>query len=66
MVKIAEAEYPNVLAADMLLAVQKVGYKGKGLTEKISFPYDQLTTNVDGPLLAERLLSTFSAHAERG
>lgn len=54
MVKIAEAEYPNVLAADMLLAVQKVGYKGKGLTEKISFPYDQLTTNVDGSLLAER------------
>lgn len=52
VVKVAEAEYPNVLAADMLLAVQKVGYKGQGLAEKLSFPYDQFTTNADGPLLA--------------
>ena len=34
MVKIAEAEYSNVLAADMLLAIQNVGYKGQGLVEK--------------------------------
>ena len=29
MVKIAEAEYPNVFATDMLLALQNVGYKDK-------------------------------------
>ncbi|UYX54960.1 thiamine pyrophosphate-binding protein [Bacillus thuringiensis] len=66
MVKIAEAEYPNVLAADVLLAVQKVGYKGKGLKEKISFPYDQLTTNVDGPLLAVDYYPRFQRMLKEG
>ncbi|WP_053363405.1 thiamine pyrophosphate-binding protein [Bacillus sp. FJAT-27251] len=52
MVKVAEAEYPNVLAADMLLAVQKVGYKGRGMDGKLSFPYDQVTASADDPLVA--------------
>lgn len=59
MVKIAEAEYPNVLAADMLLAIQNVGYKGQGLVEKMSFPYDQLNTNTDAPLIAANYYPRF-------
>lgn len=59
MVKIAEAEYPNVLAADMLLAIQNVGYKGQGLVEKMSFPYDQLNTNADAPLIAANYYPRF-------
>ncbi|KFL63297.1 hypothetical protein DJ50_4579 [Bacillus cereus ATCC 10876] len=59
MVKIAEAEYPNVLATDMLLAIQNVGYKGQGLVEKMSFPYDQLNTNTDAPLIAANYYPRF-------
>ncbi|MEE6200583.1 MULTISPECIES: thiamine pyrophosphate-binding protein [Bacillus] len=59
MVKIAEAEYPNVLATDMLLAIQNVGYKGQGLVEKMSFPYDQLNTNTDVPLIAANYYPRF-------
>ncbi|MFK4330426.1 indolepyruvate decarboxylase [Bacillus sp. RC240] len=66
IVKIAEAEYLNVLAADMLLAVQKLSYTGKGLTEKNSFPYDQLTTNVDGPLLADGYYPRFQRMLKDG
>lgn len=59
MVKIAEAEYSNVLAADMLLAIQNVGYKGQGLVGKMSFPYDQLNTNTDAPLIAANYYPRF-------
>ncbi|NUU62782.1 alpha-keto acid decarboxylase family protein [Paenibacillus agri] len=51
-VKVAEAEYPNVFAADMLLALQKVGYKGQGLAGNPTFPYDQITGSSDEPLTA--------------
>ncbi|GGH21726.1 alpha-keto acid decarboxylase family protein [Paenibacillus segetis] len=50
MVKVAEAEYPNVLAPDMLLALQKVGYKGNSLARKTIFPYDQITGSADDSL----------------
>ena len=59
MVKIAEAEYPNVFATDMLLALQNVGYKGQGLVEKMSFPYDQLNTNTDAPLITANYYPRF-------
>ncbi|PGL05476.1 thiamine pyrophosphate-binding protein [Bacillus cereus] len=59
MVQIAEAEYPNVLAADMLLAIQNMGYKGQGLVEKMSFPYDQLNANADAPLLTANYYPRF-------
>lgn len=51
-VKVAEAVYPNVLANDMLLAVQNVGYKGQGSLRKVSFPYNQFKTSNDEPLMA--------------
>lgn len=51
-VKVAEAVYPNVLANDMLLAVQNVGYKGQGMLRKVSFPYNQFKTSTDEPLMA--------------
>lgn len=66
MVKIAEAEYPNVLAADMLLAMQKVGNMGKGLAGKLSFPYDQFTTNADGPLMAADYYPRFQRMLKEG
>ncbi|PGM57898.1 thiamine pyrophosphate-binding protein [Bacillus sp. AFS053548] len=52
LVKIAEAVYPNVLANDMIQAVQNVGYKGQGMLKKVSFPYDQFNLNNDKPLTA--------------
>lgn len=52
MVKVAESEYPNVFAADMLFAVQKVGYRGRALAGKVSFPYDHVTGSADDPLNA--------------
>lgn len=52
MVKVAESEYPNVLAADMLLAMQKVRYSGQASAEKAAFPYDQITGSTDEPLKA--------------
>ncbi|MEE6449811.1 thiamine pyrophosphate-binding protein [Gottfriedia acidiceleris] len=52
LVKIAEAVYPNVLATDMLQAVQNVGYKGQGLPGKVSFPYDQYNESNDELLKA--------------
>ncbi|SFC97979.1 thiamine pyrophosphate-binding protein [Bacillus sp. UNCCL81] len=52
LVKIAEAVYQNVLATDMLQAIQKVGYKGQGLPGKVSFPYDQSNVSNDEPLKA--------------
>ncbi|PEC48459.1 thiamine pyrophosphate-binding protein [Bacillus sp. AFS096315] len=52
LVKIAEAVYPNVLANDMLQAVQNVGYKGEGAIKKVSFPYDQYKVSNDEPLKA--------------
>lgn len=66
MVKIAEAEYPNILAADMLFAIQKVGYKGQGLVEKMSFPYDQLNANVDDPLIAANYYPRFQHMLKEG
>ncbi|MGG0154751.1 alpha-keto acid decarboxylase family protein [Bacillus mycoides] len=66
IVKIAEAEYPNVLASDMLLAVQKVGYTGKGLTKKLSFPYEQFTTIADGPLMADGYYPRFQRMLKEG
>ncbi|MDC2864605.1 alpha-keto acid decarboxylase family protein [Bacillus sp. BP-3] len=66
MVKIAEAEYPNVLAADMLLAVQKIGYTGKGLAGKLSFPHDQFTTNADATLMASNYYPRFQRMLKDG
>ncbi|MEH7515073.1 thiamine pyrophosphate-binding protein [Gottfriedia acidiceleris] len=52
LVKIAGAVYPNVLATDMLQAVQNVGYKGQGLLKQVSFPYNQYNVSNDEPLKA--------------
>lgn len=66
MVKIVEAEYPNVLAADMLFAMQKVGYIGQGLAEQLSFPYDQFTTSTDEPLMAAGYYPRFQRMLKEG
>ncbi|RKP58233.1 alpha-keto acid decarboxylase family protein [Cohnella endophytica] len=66
MVKVAEADYPNVFAADMLLAVQKVGYKGQGLAEKATFPYDQITGSTEKPLTATIYYPRFQQMLKEG
>ena len=66
MVKVAEAEYPNVLASDMLLALQKVWNKGQGLVGKMSFPYDQFTANADDPLMSDRYYPRFQRMLKEG
>jgi indolepyruvate decarboxylase len=53
MVKVAQSEYPNVLAVDMLLALQMVGYRGQTSAGKVTFPYDQITGSADKPLNAD-------------
>ncbi|NHM32057.1 alpha-keto acid decarboxylase family protein [Neobacillus terrae] len=59
MVKVAESEYPNVHAGDMLLAVEKIGYSGKSSAEKVCFPYDQITGMADEPLKAADYYPSF-------
>ncbi|WP_042350661.1 alpha-keto acid decarboxylase family protein [Bacillus massiliigorillae] len=66
MVKVAEAEYPNVFASDMLLAMNKVGNTGKGLVGKISFPYDQSLANADSPLMACNYYPRFQSMLKEG
>ncbi|WAH36249.1 alpha-keto acid decarboxylase family protein [Alicyclobacillus dauci] len=66
MVKVAEAEYSNVLAADMLLAVQKLGYRGQGVRGNVSFPYDQITGSVDQPLNAADYYPRFQQMLKEG
>ncbi|OCT11513.1 thiamine pyrophosphate-binding protein [Paenibacillus pectinilyticus] len=66
MVKVAEAEYPHVFAADMLLAVQKVGYKGQGLAGKATFPYDQITGRADELLMAANYYARFQQMLKEG
>ncbi|PGS56832.1 alpha-keto acid decarboxylase family protein [Bacillus sp. AFS041924] len=51
-VKVAEAVYPNVLATDILRELQHAGFKGNGLMEKASFPYNQSPNNSDEPIRA--------------
>ncbi|MGG0239723.1 alpha-keto acid decarboxylase family protein [Bacillus rhizoplanae] len=66
MVKVAEAEYPNVFAADMLLAVQKVGYIGQGLAGNLLFPYDQVTASAEEPLMAAGYYPLFQRMLKEG
>ncbi|MEH6939858.1 thiamine pyrophosphate-binding protein [Bacillus sp. JJ664] len=51
-VKVGEAMYPNVLAADMLNAVKNIGYKNQEFQSKVTFPYNQSKTKTDEPLKA--------------
>lgn len=66
MVKVAEAEYSNVLAADMIQAVKKVGYKGKGIVEKISYPYYQFSADANSPLMASNYYPRFQCMLKEG
>ncbi|MFB7139403.1 alpha-keto acid decarboxylase family protein [Gottfriedia sp. NPDC056225] len=51
-VKVAEAVYQNVFASDMILSVQKLGFKGDGFQRKVAFPYNQFTLGTDESLKA--------------
>ncbi|BBI31896.1 alpha-keto acid decarboxylase family protein [Cohnella abietis] len=66
MVKVAEAVYPNVVAAEIMLAVQKIGYKGHGVTGKVTFPYDQITGSADDALTAAIYYPRFQQMLKEG
>ncbi|MCF8568294.1 thiamine pyrophosphate-dependent enzyme [Alicyclobacillus tolerans] len=66
MVKVAEAEYSNVLASDMLRAIQNLGYKGQGVQGNVSFPYDQITGQIDQPLTAASYYPRFQQWLKEG
>lgn len=49
---IGEAEYPQVMAKDMLLALQTIGYRQDNIISKDAYPYDPLIGEPDAPLTA--------------
>ncbi|GGH84542.1 indolepyruvate decarboxylase [Pullulanibacillus pueri] len=51
-VKIGAAEYPQVLAEDMLQALQSIGYQEQGTVIKGAFPYDQVIGEPEQALTA--------------
>ncbi|WP_088072688.1 alpha-keto acid decarboxylase family protein [Gottfriedia luciferensis] len=59
LVKVGEAEYPNVLANDMLHAIQNMSFKGQGLQKKVPLPYNQSNKNTDEPLKAANYYPLF-------
>ncbi|ALC89289.1 thiamine pyrophosphate-binding protein [Bacillus sp. FJAT-18017] len=58
-VKIAESQYPDVRAADILQEMQKLDYRSQSKPEKISFPYEEITGSSDEPLRAENYFPRF-------
>lgn len=66
MVKIAEAEYPNVNAADMLFAIQNIGYRQLNNEIKGQFPYDQVTGKPDELISAASYYPRFQQMLKEG
>ncbi|WP_043931061.1 alpha-keto acid decarboxylase family protein [Bacillus sp. EB01] len=58
-VNIAESQYRDVRAADMLQEMQKLGYISQSKPEKISFPYEEISGSSDEPLRAENYFPRF-------
>ncbi|WP_229752783.1 alpha-keto acid decarboxylase family protein [Paenibacillus physcomitrellae] len=58
-VKIGEAEYPKVMAEDLLMALQNSGYRQQADVVPGPFPYDQAKGSPDEPLKAEAYYPRF-------
>ncbi|BFH63150.1 alpha-keto acid decarboxylase family protein [Paenibacillus azoreducens] len=65
-VKVGQAEYPNVMAKDILLALQNAGYKQQGTVSKGPSPYDMPTGNPDDPLFAAFYYPRFQRMLKEG
>ncbi len=65
-VKVASAEYPNVMAEDMLLALQTSGYRQQAEVSKPPFPYDILKGNADDLLAAASYYPRFQRMLSKG
>ncbi|MEC0242534.1 thiamine pyrophosphate-binding protein [Paenibacillus dokdonensis] len=65
-VKVGEAEYPNVLAEDILLALQKSGYKQQDTVANGQYPYDMMTGNPEEPLSAVSYYPRFQRMLKEG
>ncbi|GIP26805.1 indolepyruvate decarboxylase [Paenibacillus sp. J23TS9] len=65
-VKVGEAEYPNVLAEDILLALQNTGYKQQDTVVKAQYPYDMMTGNPEEPLSAVSYYPRFQRMLKEG
>ncbi|WP_438350614.1 alpha-keto acid decarboxylase family protein [Paenibacillus sp. FA6] len=66
MVKIGEAEYPNVQATDMLLALQSIGYRQQNKVIKGQFPYDTMTAKPDDLISAAAYYPRFQQMLKAG
>ncbi|OAB40487.1 alpha-keto acid decarboxylase family protein [Paenibacillus antarcticus] len=66
MVKVGGAEYPNVLAEDMLLAMQSIGYKQQSPVTKGTFPYDKLQDKPDDLISAAAYYPRFQDMLKEG
>ncbi|MWV42896.1 alpha-keto acid decarboxylase family protein [Paenibacillus sp. HJL G12] len=65
-VKVGAAEYPSVMAADILLALQKVGYKEDSAANPSPAPYDPMVGNPDDPLSAASYYPRFQRMLKEG
>ncbi|MCJ8013738.1 thiamine pyrophosphate-binding protein [Paenibacillus sp. KQZ6P-2] len=65
-VKVGEAEYPNVLAEEMLLALQKIGYKQQDTVTKIKSPYDMMIGDPNEPIAASSYYPRFQRMLKDG
>lgn len=65
-VKAGLAEYPNVMAEDLLLALQNIGWKQPGTPTKGPGPYDAVTGNPDDSLQAASYYPRFQRMLKEG
>ncbi|MGF7047367.1 indolepyruvate decarboxylase [Paenibacillus sp. DS2015] len=66
MVKVGEAEYPNVQAVDMLFALQNIGHKQQSPVMKGTFPYDKMTDKPDDYISAVSYYPRFQHMLKEG
>ncbi|MED5018572.1 thiamine pyrophosphate-binding protein [Paenibacillus chibensis] len=65
-VKVASAEYLNVMAEDVLLALPKTGYRQQASVPQFTHPYDVIMGNPDEPLAAATYYPRFQRMLKEG
>lgn len=65
-VKVASAEYLNVMAEDVLLALPKTGYRQQANVPQFKHPYDVIIGNPDEPLAAASYYPRFQRMLKEG
>ncbi|MEC0370237.1 alpha-keto acid decarboxylase family protein [Paenibacillus chibensis] len=65
-VKVASAEYLNVMAEDVLLALPKTGYRQQASVPQFTHPYDVIMGNPEEPLTAATYYPRFQRMLKEG